>query len=68
MIFVIFCNPAFQAIVKKGENPSVTKLAQEQLDHYNFPVMMYVSLPNGTIVHEINANDFMDDTPDGSKK
>lgn len=30
------------------------------LEKYNFPVEMLVSLPNGTVIHHINANDLLD--------
>lgn len=43
-----------------GRQPLFAKLAREYLDHYHFPVMMFVSLPNGTIVHGVNANTFME--------
>lgn len=29
---------------------------------YTFPVEMMVALPNGTVVHHINANNFLDQT------
>lgn len=32
------------------------------LEKYNFPVEMLVALPNGTVVHHINANFFLDQT------
>lgn len=30
------------------------------LDQYEFPVMMMIIAPNGTVVHKINANTFLD--------
>ena len=30
------------------------------LADYTFPVMMMVIAPNGTILHKVNANDFLD--------
>ncbi|KAL3872735.1 hypothetical protein ACJMK2_035939 [Sinanodonta woodiana] len=41
-------------------DPRYAELAKHFLDHYTFPVMMMVSLPNGTIIHKMNANDFLD--------
>jgi hypothetical protein len=32
------------------------------LGSYKFPVMMYVAFPNGTIAHQVNANEYMDET------
>uniref|UniRef100_A0A7N8Y2R3 Selenoprotein N n=1 Tax=Mastacembelus armatus TaxID=205130 RepID=A0A7N8Y2R3_9TELE len=36
--------------------------ARLHLEKYSFPVEMMVALPNGTIVHHINANFFLDQT------
>lgn len=33
------------------------------MENYKFPVMMYVAYPNGTIVHKVNANEYMDQGP-----
>ncbi|KAL8590296.1 hypothetical protein ACOMHN_006412 [Nucella lapillus] len=30
------------------------------LSEYHFPVMMMVIAPNGTVVHKVNANTFLD--------
>ena len=30
------------------------------LAEYEFPVIMMVIAPNGTVVHKVNANDFLD--------
>lgn len=38
------------------------KLASLHLEKYSFPVEMMVCLPNGTVVHHINANYFLDIT------
>lgn len=39
----------------------MARTAKHFLSNYKFPVMMMVSLPNGTILHKINANEFMED-------
>ncbi|PWA22581.1 hypothetical protein CCH79_00015134, partial [Gambusia affinis] len=44
------------------QNPALSEKAQLHLEKYNFPVEMLVALPNGTIVHHINANYFLDQT------
>uniref|UniRef100_A0A8C0HW31 Selenoprotein N n=1 Tax=Balaenoptera musculus TaxID=9771 RepID=A0A8C0HW31_BALMU len=44
------------------ENPSHKKLASLHLEKYSFPVEMMICLPNGTVVHHINANYFLDIT------
>lgn len=45
---------------KDETQPELAKLAKSQLENYRFPVMMMVVLPNGTIIHSINANEFME--------
>lgn len=53
--------------VENDENqPEMAKLAKYHLSLYEFPVMMSVSLPNGTIVHTVNANNFLDTEKDVS--
>lgn len=47
-------------IAANGTNLEVTKAAQAHLDIYKFPVMSVVSLPNGTVVSKMNANDLME--------
>lgn len=42
--------------------PVLSEKARLHLESYNFPVEMMVALPNGTIVHHINANYFLDQT------
>ncbi|GFN82922.1 selenoprotein n-like [Plakobranchus ocellatus] len=37
-----------------------SSLAQAFVDIYEFPVLMIVALSDGTIVHKMNANDFLD--------
>ncbi|RUS70569.1 hypothetical protein EGW08_021668, partial [Elysia chlorotica] len=37
-----------------------SSLAQLFVDVYEFPVLMIVALSDGTIVHKMNANDFLD--------
>ena len=49
-----------QALENDEEQPELAKLAKYHLSRYEFPVMMSVSLPNGTIVHTVNANNFLD--------
>uniref|UniRef100_A0A8C3W4F2 Selenoprotein N n=1 Tax=Catagonus wagneri TaxID=51154 RepID=A0A8C3W4F2_9CETA len=44
------------------ENPTHKKLAGLHLEKYSFPVEMMICLPNGTVVHHINANYFLDIT------
>ncbi|NWW70300.1 SELN protein, partial [Climacteris rufus] len=44
------------------ENEFYSKLAQLHLEKYNFPVEMIICLPNGTVIHHINANHFLDIT------
>lgn len=48
-------------IAANGTNLEVTKAAQAHLDIYKFPVMSVVSLPNGTVLSKMNANDLMED-------
>ncbi|KAF3844948.1 hypothetical protein F7725_008111 [Dissostichus mawsoni] len=44
------------------QNPVLSEKAKLHLENYNFPVEMMVALPNGTIIHHINANFFLDQT------
>ncbi|KFO78055.1 Selenoprotein N, partial [Cuculus canorus] len=44
------------------ENEFYSKLADLHLEKYNFPVEMIICLPNGTVIHHINANYFLDIT------
>lgn len=44
------------------QNAVLSEKARLHLENYNFPVEMMVALPNGTIVHHINANFFLDQT------
>lgn len=46
----------------KRENEVNSKLADLHLEKYNFPVEIMICLPNGTVVHHINANYFLDIT------
>ncbi|KAJ8287483.1 hypothetical protein COCON_G00001420 [Conger conger] len=43
-------------------NPALSSIAALHLDKYTFPVEMVLSLPNGTVIHHINANFFLDQT------
>lgn len=42
------------------ENPLHRQLATLHLEKYHFPVEMMICLPNGTVVHHLNANYFLD--------
>ncbi|CAG10470.1 unnamed protein product, partial [Tetraodon nigroviridis] len=44
------------------QNHALSEKARLHLEKYSFPVEMMVALPNGTIVHHINANFFLDQT------
>ena len=50
----------FQALQKDESDPSMSAFATMLLSEYEFPVMMMVIAPNGTVVHKVNANDFLD--------
>lgn len=43
-------------------NPALAERARLHLAAYSFPVEMMVALPNGTVLHHINANVFLDQT------
>ncbi|CAI9724857.1 Hypothetical predicted protein [Octopus vulgaris] len=45
--------------LKKGKGEAA-KVATMFLENYKFPVMMMVSLSNGTILNKVNANDLLD--------
>uniref|UniRef100_S4RML1 Selenoprotein N n=1 Tax=Petromyzon marinus TaxID=7757 RepID=S4RML1_PETMA len=47
---------------KQEEQAEHAKWATLHLAKYTFPVEMMIALPNGTVVHCINANDFLDAT------
>ncbi|CAM9504544.1 unnamed protein product [Lampetra planeri] len=47
---------------KQEEQVEHAKWATLHLAKYTFPVEMMIALPNGTVVHCINANDFLDAT------
>lgn len=44
------------------KNLELSEKARLHLEKYTFPVQMMVVLPNGTVVHHINANNFLDQT------
>ncbi|KAB5561957.1 hypothetical protein PHYPO_G00012440 [Pangasianodon hypophthalmus] len=44
------------------KNLDLSQKARLHLEQYSFPVEMMVALPNGTVVHHINANNFLDQT------
>nr|KAG5695198.1 hypothetical protein BaRGS_018320 [Batillaria attramentaria] len=51
----------FKVALEKDENdPVMSEFAKTLLSEYEFPVMMMVIAPNGTIVHKVNANEFLD--------
>lgn len=54
----------FQELEKDPHQPEYSKVANHFLENYKFPVMMMVALPNGTILHKVNANEFMDEGAD----
>lgn len=62
MIWIFFL---FKELEKDPHQPEYSKVASHFLENYKFPVMMMVSLPNGTILHKVNANEFMDEGGDG---
>lgn len=43
----------------------MSEAAKSHLDSYRFPVESMVSLPNGTVLSRINANDLMDGNSNG---
>lgn len=45
---------------KDESQPEAALRAKLALEAYEFPVEMMVALPNGTVVHRINANNFLD--------
>uniref|UniRef100_A0A7M7PUL0 EF-hand domain-containing protein n=1 Tax=Strongylocentrotus purpuratus TaxID=7668 RepID=A0A7M7PUL0_STRPU len=49
-----------EVIKQNKSDPEYAALASMSLEKYNFPVEMLVSLPNGTVIHHINANDLLD--------
>ncbi|KAK3093662.1 hypothetical protein FSP39_018598 [Pinctada imbricata] len=53
--------PFKKDLEKDSHQPEYSKVAAHFLENYKFPVMMMVALPNGTILHKVNANEFMDD-------
>ncbi|GCB82726.1 hypothetical protein scyTo_0021709 [Scyliorhinus torazame] len=48
--------------LRNQEDEGTARLASLHLEHYNFPVEMIIALPNGTVIHHINANYFLDIT------
>lgn len=48
-----------QELEKDPRQPVYSKTATHFLENYKFPVMMILALSNGTIIHRVNANDFM---------
>ena len=49
-----------QALQEDEDQPGFAAIARQQLAVYRFPVMVMMSLPNGTMVHSANANDLLD--------
>ena len=61
-------SPLFLQELEKDSHQLVySKTATHFLENYKFPVMMILALSNGTIVHKVNANDFMH-SPEGDSK
>ncbi len=44
----------------RSDNAPYRSIAHALLKTYEFPVMMILSYPNGTVVHAINANILLD--------
>jgi hypothetical protein len=55
-----------QALQADESNPKMSAFAKMLLSEYEFPVMMMVIAPNGTIIHKVNANNFLDTGSDTS--
>jgi hypothetical protein len=55
-----------QALENDASEPELSAIARHHLARYEFPVMMSVSTPDGTIVHTVNANNFLDTEKDVS--
>lgn len=47
-------------LAANGTNTEVAEAAKAHLDSYRFPVESMVSLPNGTVLSRMNANDLME--------
>jgi len=47
-------------LAANGTNVEVTEAAKAHLDSYRFPVESMVSLPNGTVLSRMNANDLLE--------
>ena len=45
---------------KSIQDPKLAKIAAHHMESYEFPVMMMVALPNGTVIDSVNANEFLD--------
>lgn len=46
-------------------HPEIYKLSKPTMDTYSFPVQLIIAHGNGTVVHSLNLNDFMNvDGPD----
>ena len=58
-IILIFIS-LFQDLREDSTQPRMAKIAKTFLDNYRFPVMMMLATPDGKIVHEVNANEFLD--------
>ena len=54
-----------QAFQKDKSDPEISSFASMLLSEYQFPVMMMVIAPNGTIVNKVNANDFLTNAEQG---
>lgn len=49
-----------EIIVKSFPKTEIADFAQNCLEKYNFPVESLLILPNGTVLHHINANVLLD--------
>ncbi|KAL8559589.1 hypothetical protein ACOMHN_008300 [Nucella lapillus] len=49
-----------EALKKDESDPSMQEFATMLHAQYEFPVMMMIIAPNRTVVHRVNANDFLD--------
>jgi len=50
-----------QEMEKNVSNSEVAKLANLTLQGYTFPVVSMIALPNGSVIHHINANVLLND-------
>ena len=58
-VFIFFLY-IYRQVHAADSSMQYSSLAQLFVDVYEFPVLMIVALSDGTIVHKMNANDFLD--------